>query len=52
MENEVEGSRPTAVLLAGFFKNTGQKQDKNLENTGQCIGHIDTYVVTMPNEQS
>jgi len=42
----------TAVLLAGFFKNKGQKQDKNLENIGQFTGHIETYVATLSNEQS
>jgi len=36
--------KPFPVLLAGFFKNTGQKQDKNLENTGQFTGHIKTYI--------
>ena len=41
-----------AVLLAVFFKNTGQKQDKNLENTGQFTVHIESYVVTVPNDQS
>ena len=40
------------MLLAGFYKIQDKKQDKNLENTGQFTGHIETYVATVPNGQS
>jgi len=30
------------VLIAGFLKIQDKKQDKNLENTEQFTGHIET----------
>jgi len=41
-----------SVLLAGSFKNTGQKTGQEFGKCRTVYRHIETYIAAMPNERS